>query len=268
MKVALTIAGSDPTSGAGLQEDLKVFHHFGVYGISAVSVLTAQNTYEVKAIAEIKEDFLEEQLNMLISDIRPDALKTGMLFSKRIISSVAKIVKGYDLQNLVIDPVTISSTGSSLMENDALDVLRKELFPIAKVITPNIYEATAISGINIMNEKDMEKAALELKKLGPETVIITGGHFEEVRSKKSEVRSKKHEKTLDLIYDGTKFYRLAGKKIKGEYHGTGCAFSAAITACLAKGMTVLDAAKKAKEFVDRAIENAHSFGKGMRLLNV
>lgn len=254
MKTALTIAGSDPTGGAGLQADIRVFNHFGVYGLSAVSALTAQNTYEVNAISKVEGRFLEEQLNTLINDIRPDALKTGMLFSTDVVKAVAKIIKGYELGNLVIDPVTISSTGTSLIENGVLDALKEELFPLAKVITPNIYEAAAISGVNIMDEKDMERAAVELKRLGPEVVIITGGHLE--------------NETLDLIYDGEKFHRIRGKKIKGEYHGTGCAFSAAITACLAKGISVIEATKKAKEFIDAAIKNAHSIGKGMRLLNV
>ncbi|GER94114.1 bifunctional hydroxymethylpyrimidine kinase/phosphomethylpyrimidine kinase [hot springs metagenome] len=259
MKTALTIAGSDPTCGAGLQADIRVFNHFGVYGISAVSALTAQNTYEMNVILKIDGKFLETQLNTLISDIRPNALKTGMLFSIDIVKAVAKIIKGYDLENLVIDPVTISSTGMSMMENGVLDALKEGLFPLAKVITPNIYEATAISGISIINEKDMEMAAIELKKLGPDIVIITGGHFEGLKNK---------GETLDLIYDGEKFHRLIGKRRKGEYHGTGCAFSAAITACLAKGMSVIDAVRKAKEFVDIAIKNAYRLGKGMRLLNV
>ncbi len=268
MKVALTIAGSDPTGGAGLQADIRVFNHLGVYGLSAISALTAQNSYEVSGILKVDDLFLEKQLNTLINDIRPDAIKTGMLFSIDAVRVVAKIIKGYELENLVIDPVTISSTGMSLMENGVLDALKEELFPLAKVITPNIYEATAISGINIMDEKDMERAAAELKNFGPETVIITGGHFEEVRSQGSGVRSKSTEETLDLVYDGEKFHRIRGKKIKGEYHGTGCAFSAAITACLAKGISVISATKKAKEFVDIAIKNAYSIGKGMRLLNV
>jgi hydroxymethylpyrimidine/phosphomethylpyrimidine kinase len=266
MKTALTIAGSDPTGGAGLQADIRVFNHFGVYGLSSVSALTAQNTYEVNAILKVDGKFLEAELNTLISDIRPDAIKTGMLFSIDAVKAVAKIIKGYELENMIIDPVTISSTGTSLMENGVLDALKEELFPLAKIITPNIYEATAISGINIIDEKDMERAAAELKKLGAEIVIITGGHFEEVKSQKSKVRG--DGETLDLIYDGEKFHRLRGKKIKGQYHGTGCAFSAAITACLAKGMSVIEAIRKAKEFVDIAIKNAYSIGKGMRLLNV
>lgn len=254
MKTALTIAGSDPTGGAGIQADIKVFNHFGVYGLSAVAALTSQNTYEVNAILKVDGVFLESQLNTLVSDIRPDAVKTGMLFSIEAIKAAAKIIRGYELENLVIDPVTISSTGANLMEDGALDILKEELFPLAKVITPNIYEAAAISGINIESEKDIERAAMKLKQFGPETVIITGGHFD--------------KKTLELIYNGENVNLIGGEKIKGEYHGTGCAFSAAITACLAKGMTVIEAVKKTKKFMNAAIKNAHTIGKGMRLLNV
>ncbi len=254
MKTALTIAGSDPTGGAGIQADIKVFNHFGVYGLSAVAALTSQNTYEVNAILKVDGVFLERQLNTLVSDIRPDAVKTGMLFSIEAIKAAAKIIRGYELENLVIDPVTISSTGANLMEDGALDILKEELFPLAKVITPNIYEAAAISGINIESEKDIERAAMKLKQFGPETVIITGGHFD--------------KKTLELIYNGENVNLIGGEKIKGEYHGTGRAFSAAITACLAKGMTVIEAVKKTKKFMNAAIKNAHTIGKGMRLLNV
>ena len=254
MKTALTIAGSDPTGGAGIQADIKVFNHFGVYGLSAVAALTSQNTYEVNAILKVDGVFLERQLNTLVSDIRPDAVKTGMLFSIEAIKAAAKIIRGYELENLVIDPFTISSTGANLMEDGALDILKEELFPLAKVITPNIYEAAAISGINIESEKDIERAAMKLKQFGPETVIITGGHFD--------------KKTLELIYNGENVNLIGGEKIKGEYHGTGCAFSAAITACLAKGMTVIEAVKKTKKFMNAAIKNAHTIGKGMRLLNV
>ncbi len=259
MKTALTIAGSDPTSGAGLQLDLKVFKHFGVYGLSVISALTAQNTYEVNKVSKVEGSFLEEQLNTIISDIRPDAIKTGMLFSIDGIKVVARIIKGFDLQNLVIDPVTISSTGTRLIEEGALDAMKGYLFPLAKVITPNIYEATALSGVNIISEKDIKEAAIELKKLGPEMVIITGGHFNKISKK---------EETIDLLYDGKTFNYISGRKIKGEYHGTGCAFSAGITACLAKGLTVLEAIKKTKEFMEYAIKNAYTIGKGMRLLNV
>jgi hydroxymethylpyrimidine/phosphomethylpyrimidine kinase len=273
MKIALTIAGSDPTGGAGLQLDIKVFKHFGVYGLSAVSALTAQNTYEVNDIYSIDKKFMEKQLSILLSDIRPDAIKTGMLFSIDVIKTVVKFIKGLDLQNVIIDPVTVSSTGTNLFEEGALKVLIEELFPLSYVITPNIYEASIISGINILTEEDMKRAAMELKKMGPENIIITGGHFREVRRQRTENRKQKtenigSEETLDLIYDGESFYRISGKKIKGDYHGTGCAYSAAITACIAKGFSLTESARRAKAFVEESIKNAHSMGKGMRLLNV
>jgi hydroxymethylpyrimidine/phosphomethylpyrimidine kinase len=254
MKTALTIAGSDPTGGAGLQADLKVFNSLGVHGLSVAAALTAQNTIGVDAVLPVEARFIEAQLVTLLNDIRPDALKTGMLYSKEAVSVLVKIVRGFGLENLVIDPVSVSSSGRPLIEEGALDILKKELFPLARVITPNIYEASALSGINIGDEKDMEKAAVILSKTGPEVVIITGGHLE--------------DETLDLIYKDGRFHRLRGKKVKGEFHGTGCAFSAALAASLAKGLSSLSAAQKAKEFVHGAILKARSIGKGMKILYV
>ncbi|MEW6116057.1 MAG: bifunctional hydroxymethylpyrimidine kinase/phosphomethylpyrimidine kinase [Nitrospirota bacterium] len=254
MKTALTIAGTDPTGGAGVQADLKVFHHFGVYGLSVVSALTVQNTEKVSATSRIEGALIEAQLNTLINDIRPDALKTGMLLSSDAVRAVAKAVRAYDLHNLVIDPVVRSSSGAQLLEDEALALLKSELFPLAEVITPNIDEAAALTGIAISDAGDMEEAAQELKQLGPEVIIITGGHFK--------------EETLELVYDGRTFHRIRGKKIKGEYHGTGCAFSAAVAALLARGTLVADAARGAKDFVEKAITHAYDIGKGMRLLHV
>lgn len=263
MKTALTIAGFDPTGGAGVQQDLKVFHHFGVYGLSVLSAMTAQNTFEIRDIKAIDKKFLEEQLFTILSDIRPDALKTGMLFSKDAVRVVINVVKGYDLQNLVIDPVTISTTGTGLIENGALDLIMNELFPLAKVITPNIYEASILSGVRVEDEEGMQRAAEVLKKTGAETVIITGGHFKDTVGQK-EARSE----TLDLLYDGKDFKYYRDMKIDGEYHGTGCAFSAAITAFLAMGGSVSEAVERTKKFISISIKNAHDLGKGMRLLNI
>lgn len=259
MKTALTIAGSDPTGGAGLQLDIKVFHYFGVYGLSSVTALTAQNTYEVGAFYPVDKKFMDRQLSILLSDIRPDAIKTGMLFNVGIITTVIKFIKGLDLQNIIIDPVMVSSTGTPLLEEDAMNVLIEELIPLSKVITPNIYEASIISGVNILTEDEMKESAIMIKNMGPEYVIITGGHFEE---------GKRDKETFDLIYDGSNFHKIEGPRIKGEYHGTGCAYSAALTANIAKGLSVLESAKKAKVFVQEAIKNAYSIGKGMRLLHV
>jgi hydroxymethylpyrimidine/phosphomethylpyrimidine kinase len=254
MNIALTIAGSDPSGGAGIQADLKVFHRFAVYGLSALSAATAQNTFGVSAIERIEGPFLYEQLNTLLSDLRPDALKTGMLLSVEAVRSVADIVTSHNLPNLVVDPIILSSTGKSLLERKAADIMREELFHLAKVITPNIMEASALTGISVSDEGTMEEAAIALKRFGPEFVIITGGHLA--------------DETLEIIYDGKTFHRLRGRKIAGEFHGTGCAFSAAITALLAKGTSVIDAAREAKAFVASAIESSLALGKGMKLLNL
>ncbi|MFO0751845.1 MAG: bifunctional hydroxymethylpyrimidine kinase/phosphomethylpyrimidine kinase [Thermodesulfovibrionales bacterium] len=261
-ETALTIAGSDPTGGAGLQMDLRVFHHFGVYGLSAVAALTAQNTFKVGAVTGVAGRFLEEQLDTLLNDIRPGALKTGMLYSSGAVRAVVKAVKGFALRNLVIDPVAVSSTGTPLMEEGALEVLREELLPLARVITPNVPEACALSGIPAGSEEDIEKVAVRLKELGPDVVIITGGHSGR------KVSPAPAAGTIELVYDGHAFLRIPGKRTPGEFHGTGCAFSAAVTALLAKGVPVADAAVAAKDFVQEAIGRASPFGRGMRLLPV
>ncbi len=263
MKIALTIAGFDPTCGAGVQQDLKVFHHFGVYGLSVLSALTAQNTFEIRDIKAIDKKFLEEQLFTILSDIRPDALKTGMLFSKDAVRVVTKAVKGFDLENLVIDPVTVSTTGTKLLEDGALDLMMNELFPLAKVITPNIYEASVLSGLRIETQNDMQRAAEALKKTGVENVIITGGHFKE-----TSIHLEGQDEMLDLLYDGLSFNYFRENRIDGEYHGTGCAFSAAITALLSMDVSVPASLAKAKKFISASIKNAHELGRGMKLLNI
>ncbi len=254
MKSALTIAGSDPTGGAGLQADLRVFKAFGVHGLSIASALTAQNTEGVSSILPVDRNFFAEQLNILLKDIMPDAVKTGMLYSKQLAGVVAETIRRYSLKNLVIDPVTVSSSGVSLVEDGTLDAIREQLFPLAKVITPNIYEASVLTGISIEDVTQMEESARELKKMGPENVVITGGHLE--------------GKALDLYYDGFSFFRVESAKREGEYHGTGCAFSAAVTALLATGHSTLESVRKTKEFMDDAVKNAYHLGKGMGLLNL
>jgi len=254
MKSALTIAGSDPTGGAGLQSDIKVFRSLGIHGLSVASALTAQNTEGVRSVLPVSADFFSEQLNALLKDIAPDAVKTGMVYSRQLVSLITEGIKRYSLKNLVIDPVTVSSSGRSLVEDGTLSAIREQLFPLAKMITPNIHEASVLTGIAIKDVAQMEEAAKELRKMGPENVVITGGHLE--------------GEALDLYYDGFSFFRLESAKIEGEYHGTGCAFSAAITASLALGRTTIESVKRAKEFMNSAIANAYRLGKGMRLLNL
>lgn len=254
MRFALSIAGSDPTGGAGLQADLRVFSAFGVHGLGVPSALTSQNTEGVDLIMPVERKFLERQLNFLLKDIKPHSLKTGMLYTAYAVEVTAYMVKKYSLSNLVIDPVTVSSSGKSLIEEGMLNVMKKRLFPLSTIITPNIYEAGLLTGIKIESEVEMEGAARAVKKMGSKVVIITGGEIEDM--------------TIDLYYDGSDFYRLRGKKISGDYHGTGCAFSAGITAMLALRHTPISSARRAKEFLQSAIKKAYEGGRGMRLLNI
>lgn len=256
MKTALTIAGSDPGGGAGLQADLRVFKSFGLHGFSVPAALTAQNTAGISAIYPVEPGFLRAELETLLSDARPDALKTGMLWSKNAIHAVAEAVRKYSLKNLVVDPVSVSSSGTPLMETSVPPYMEaiKELFGLARVITPNVYEAAALTGMIVEDPHGMERAAAALMETGTEAVIITGGHLAGV--------------AVDVLYDGRKMYRLSGKKIPGAFHGTGCVFSAAVTALLALGADVRKAAGGAREFTEKAIKGAYKTGKGMRVLNI
>jgi len=251
MKTALSIAGSDPTGGAGLQADMKVFRSFAVHGLSVVSAITAQSTEGVDFISPVDRDSLEKQLRTILSDIRPNASKTGMLYSSWAVEIVARMFKELSLDNIVIDPVTISSSGASLVGEGTLDAIREKLFPLSRVITPNIYEASVFTGIMIDNRNGMEEASRALKDMGPDVVVITGGHLNDI--------------ALDLYYDG-EFHALESEKIRGEYHGTGCAFSAAITALLALGLSPLESVSRGKEFIQNAIKQAYHPGRGMGLL--
>jgi hydroxymethylpyrimidine/phosphomethylpyrimidine kinase len=250
MHMALTIAGSDPTSGAGVQADLKVFHAFGIYGLSVVTSLTAQNTEEVRYIMPVPGGFVRRQISVLLSDLVPAATKTGMLYSEANIDAVAYCIKKYELKNVVVDPVIISSSGKKLVEKHAPVALKRKIFPFCTLITPNIHEASVLTGIQIKSGADMEKAAVLLRESGPENVIITGGHLEGT--------------ALDILYNG-KFHYLRSRKVAGEYHGTGCAFSAAITALLAQGKSVPDAAKSAKKYMNGAFKRSFNAGRGMNL---
>lgn len=253
-KTALTIAGSDPTGGAGFQSDLRTFDKMGVYGLSVPTVLTAQNTEGVYSIYEVPCDFISEQLDVLLRDIKPDAFKTGMLYSAETVKAVALKIKEYSLDNLVVDPVTVSSTGVQLLEDKGLEAMKSGLFPFSRVITPNIYEASVLTGIDIRNEKEMKESAVKLKEQGCEAVIITGGHLD--------------KKAIDMLFDGEEFLSLENERLEGEFHGTGCLFSSVITACLALGYDLKEAFIKAKETVWNAMRTAVPAGKGMKLLNI
>jgi hydroxymethylpyrimidine/phosphomethylpyrimidine kinase len=253
MKKALTVAGFDPTGGAGIQADLKVFHALDLYGLSVVAALTAQNTDGVKAVMPVPDRFVKKQLDVLLSDLVPEATKTGMLYSESNVAVVAQMIKRHSLNNIVVDPVIVSSSGKKLVEKNTPAAIREKIFPLCAVITPNIHEASVLTGIEIKSRADMEKAAVCLKAYGPENVIITGGHLEDV--------------ALDILYNG-EFHYLRSKKVRGEYHGTGCTFSAALTALLAKGYSVPDAAREAKKFMNTAFRMTFDAGGKMRLFRL
>ncbi len=254
MKVALTIGGSDPTAGAGVQMDLKVFNSLGVYGISVITALTAQNTTLVKKIYPLSADLIDIQFSSLLKDIVPYGAKTGMLFNRECIECVIKNVKKYRIKNLVIDPVIKSSTGTKLMEKEALLTLKEKLIPLSKAVTANIPEAEILSGIKIDSKESLLEAAKVIHRMGTELVVIKGGHLAEEAS--------------DYLYDGENLHVAQGEKFSGHYHGTGCAFSSAFVSFLCLGYDAKEALWASKNFVKNAIRNALSLGKGMYLLKI
>jgi len=250
MKTALTIAGSDSLSGAGIQEDLKVFSALGVYGTCVVTAVTAQNTKGVWKIEILPETIISKQVDSVLGDVQVDAVKTGMLCTGKIIELVYEKLKKYKLVNLVVDPVMVSTSGTELLNLNpgSLKILKK-LIGISKITTPNVYEAEILSGIKIKNPGDMKSAAREIG-----NCIITGGDFD--------------DEIYDLLFHDDEFYVFKNKKIDARIHGTGCTFSAAITANLAYGNDVLTSVKNAEKFTPELIEHNFSIGQGdMKVLN-
>ncbi len=251
MKRCLTIAGSDSGGGAGIQADLKTFGALGVYGTSAVTAVTAQNTLVVSQIQEIRPELVAAQIDAVAEDIGIDAAKTGMLWSAETIRTVAAAVRRHRIPNLVVDPVTIAKTGARLMREDAFAALKADLLPLAEFVTPNLPEAEMLSGMKITDAEGMREAARRIHALGPRRVVIKGGHVEGPNA-------------VDLYYDGKDFQELKEERIKTRStHGTGCTFSAAIAAYLAHGLTPLDAVARAKEFLTAALRSAPDIGKGV-----
>ena len=246
---ALTIAGSDPSGGAGIQADLKTFSSLRVYGMAAIAALTVQNTQGVTDVMEVPPAFLQKQLDSVLKDIPPDAAKTGMLGSAAIVEVVAAKVREYALTKLVIDPVLMSSSGAPLLSPDARYVFRKDLLPLALLITPNLEEAQILTGKEVSTVEDMEEAALQIHGMGARHVLVKGGHLQ--------------GDAIDIFFDGKDFSRLQSERISNtNSHGTGCVLSAAITAYLASGKSLADAVQSGKDFVTRAITNGLKLGSG------
>jgi len=255
MKRALTIAGSDSGGGAGIQADLKTFGALGVYGASAITAVTAQNTVTVSRIQEIDPDVVAAQIEAVIEDIGFDAVKTGMLASTPIVEAVASALKRHRVVNLVIDPVMVSKTKACLLKADAIAALKSLLLPLAEIVTPNIPEAEVLSGLKVIDAETMRDAARRIRDLGPKRVVIKGGHSE-------------GPYVVDLYFDGEKFEELKAERVQTRAtHGTGCTFSAAIAAYLAHGLPPLEAVARAKEFLTAALQAAPGIGKGIGPVN-
>ena len=248
MTVALTIAGSDSGGGAGIQADLKTFAALQVYGTCAITSVTAQNTLGVTAIHDMPPHFVESQIDAIFSDFSVKACKSGMLSNKDIISVVAKKLQNNVVENYVLDPVMVATSGDRLLKEDAVSALRERLIPLCRVLTPNIEEGCILSGMKIESVEDMESAAQKIQKLGCESVVIKGGH--------------QGNKIIDVFYDGDIHHLTAERIYTQNTHGTGCTFSSAIAAELAKGIPPLQAVTRAKAFITSAIRFSEPLGHG------
>jgi hydroxymethylpyrimidine/phosphomethylpyrimidine kinase len=247
--VALTIAGSDPSGGAGVQADLKTFSSLRVYGMSVITSLTAQNTKGVTGVLDTPSTFLAAQLDAVLEDIRPGAVKTGMLSTAGNVETTAQKVRQYELSNLIVDPVMTSSSGTALLTDDAIDRMRRCLLPLALVVMPNTAEAEVLTGRKIRTSEDMEEAALRIQSFGPKFVYIKGGHLE--------------GEAADVLFDGHQFNWLITERIvMRDTHGTGCVLSAAAAAYVARGEPVTSAVRLAKDFVTQAIRHGLRLGSG------
>jgi hydroxymethylpyrimidine/phosphomethylpyrimidine kinase len=247
--VVLTIAGSDSGGGAGIQGDLKTFSALGCYGVSVITALTAQNSVGVQSVHSVPPAFVTEQLESVNGDLRPDAAKTGMLATAGIIRAVAAGLASFPAGMLVVDPVMVSTTGHSLIDSTAVDALVTELFPLAEVITPNLFEASALLGRKIARVSQMEQAAGELHALGAKTVLLKGGHLA--------------DSATDYFFDGEEGEFLKTERIDTPHtHGSGCVLAAAVAAYLGGGYATAAAVRKAKTFITEAVRNAYQVGRG------
>ncbi len=250
---ALTIAGSDSGAGAGIQADLKTFAAHRVYGMSAITAVTAQNTREVIAIAEVPEEVVAAQIDSVLEDIGANAIKTGMLSSARIVATVCERIEAWGIPT-VVDPVMVSKSGNYLLSPEAVDSVKRQLIPLSLIVTPNHHEATVLTGIEINSDEDAREAARKLGDMGARIVVIKGGH--------------RPGAPIDLVFDGNSFGELTSERIDTENtHGTGCTFSAAITANLALGFGPLESIARAKLYLTEALRSSYRVGGGHSPVN-
>lgn len=251
MKRALTIAGSDSGGGAGIQADLKAFAARGVYGMSALTAITAQNTLGVQGVFELPAEFVGQQIDSVMSDIGADAWKTGMLANAEIIHVVAGRARHYSVEQLVIDPVMVAKSGDPLLQAEARNALIEDLVPLAYVITPNHYEAQVLTNLETKTAADMREAAVAIHRMGARYVLVKGGHLPQA------------EEAVDVFYDGDRFTEFRAARIRTpNTHGTGCTFASAIAAELAKGQDVQSAIGTAKAYLSATLRAAVDLGIG------
>ncbi|GAA0424431.1 MULTISPECIES: bifunctional hydroxymethylpyrimidine kinase/phosphomethylpyrimidine kinase [Virgibacillus] len=246
---ALTIAGTDPSGGAGIQADLKTFQELTVYGMSVITSVVAQNTTGVQNVHHLPVTMINEQLNSVISDMPVHSIKTGMIANKDMMQVIAEHLSK-SVVNYVMDPVMVATSGDPLISEDARSFLKQQLLPLATVVTPNIPEAQYITGQSIDNTSDLQEAAFEIvKSFGARAALVKGGHLQ--------------GKAVDYLYDGNKLYTFEAERFQTKNtHGTGCTYSAAITAHLSKGLPLYEAVKQAKQYVTAAIQYSFSLGAG------
>jgi len=248
MRYVLTIAGSDSCGGAGIQADIKTITSLNAHALVALTAVTAQNSLGVSAIQEIPTEIISSQIETIIDDISPHAVKTGMLPTGAAVKEVAGLIKRYEMVRLVVDPVMMASSGRELMEPSAISLLKDLLLPLAQVVTPNLDEAGVLTGKSVRNLKDMEEAAREIKDMGPD-VVVTGGHMK--------------DRCVDLLYDGKDIHHFTGTRIETENtHGSGCVFSTSLATFLAMDHDVTEATRLAHDFTRMALKNGYPCGRG------
>ena len=251
MKTALTIATSDSGGGAGIQADIKAMQANGVFAASVLVAVTAQNTREVTGVFAFPTDIIEAQIDAVADDIAIDATKTGMLFSSEIIETVARKIEERGLKPLVVDPVMISKSGFTLLKDDAIDTLKARLLPLATLVTPNAHEAGRLTELEVHTLDDAREAARRIQAMGPEAVLVKGGHLEG------------EAEAVDVLYDGERFQVFTSERIDTPHtHGTGCTYASAIAANLAKGYALAEAVGRAKRYVTEAIRHGLPLGGG------
>ncbi|MEK6877141.1 MAG: bifunctional hydroxymethylpyrimidine kinase/phosphomethylpyrimidine kinase [Thermoproteota archaeon] len=248
----LSIAGSDPSSGAGIQGDIKTCSALGAYGLSVVTAITSQNTLKFSKVQEVSSDMIKNQLNLVLSDFKIDTIKIGMVYSSSVIKAIYSKLKKTKIP-IILDPVFESTTGGVLLQKDAFVDFKKLLVPLAHIITPNVLEAEKLTGVKIRDKRDVRQALTKIHQMGAKNVVIKGGHL-------------KGSVVTDFVLENSKFYEFSGKRIPVTTHGGGCGFSAALAVSLAKGKSLRDSVRFAKEFVEESIKKSQKIGKGFAIV--